>query len=346
MKPKKKLNVLALVHEDLVPPESVEGMTDEQIAPFKTEYDVTATLHNMGHKVQSVGVGSDLRVVRSAIESTRPDIVFNLLEEFDGQAVFDQNVVSYLELLDLPYTGCGPRGLMLARDKALAKQILTYHRIRVPDFVVFPRGAAVRRPRRLSFPLFVKSRNEEASLGISRASIVEDDEALKERVSFIHDRIQTDAIVEEYIDGREFYVGVMGNKRLRVFPVWELLFTKAPEDMPRIATARVKWDYKYQQRWGIISQAARDLPEGETQRIAAMAKRIYRSLGLTGYARIDMRMNANGELHVLEANPNPQLAYGEDFAESAHAAGVDYADLLQRILNLGLSRARELRTST
>src|SRR5690606_1869202 len=148
------------------------------------------------------------------------------------------------------------------RDKALSKQILTYHRIRVPDFIVFPRGAAIRRPRRLTFPLFVKSRSEEASLGISQASIVEDDEALKERVAFIHERIQTDAIVEQYIDGREFYVGVVGNHRLRCFPVWELLFTRAPEDMPRIATARVKWDYKYQERWGIMSQAAEDLPEG------------------------------------------------------------------------------------
>ncbi|HOB75575.1 MAG TPA: ATP-grasp domain-containing protein [Phycisphaerae bacterium] len=341
----KKLRVLALVHEDLVPPDSIEGLSDEQIAPFKTEYDVTATLHNMGHEVKTVGVSSDLRAIRTAVESMQPDIVFNLLEEFDGQAVFDQNVVSYLELLGLPYTGCGPRGLMLARDKALAKQILTYHRIRVPDFIVFPRGAAVRRPRRLTFPLFVKSRNEEASLGIAQASIVEDDDALRERVAFIHERIQTDAIVEQYIDGRELYASVVGNKRLRVFPIWELLFTKAPEDMPRIATARVKWDYKYQQRWGIISQAARDLPEGMAERIATLAKRIYRYLGLTGYARIDMRMTPTGELHVLEANPNPQLAYGEDFAESAHAAGVTYEDLLQRILNLGLSRARELRTS-
>jgi D-alanine-D-alanine ligase len=341
----KKLRVLALVHEDLVPPDSIEGMSEQEVAPFKTEYDVTATLHNMGHHVQTVGVSSDLRAIRVAIDAMHPDIVFNLLEEFDGQAVFDQNVVSYLELLGLPYTGCGPRGLMLARDKALAKQVLTYHRIRVPDFVVFKRGLAVRRPRRLTFPLFVKSRIEEASLGISQASIVEDDEALKERVSFIHDRVQTDAIVEQYIDGRELYVGVLGNHRLQVLPVWELLFTKAPEDMPRIATARVKWDLKYQQRWGITSQAAEDLPEGMTDRITALAKRIYRCLGLTGYARVDMRMTPSGDLNVLEANPNPQLAYGEDFAESANAVGLTYEVLLQRILNLGLSRARGLRTN-
>ena len=343
MKSHKKLTVLALVHEDLVPPESIDGMSEEQIAPFQTELDVISTLRKMKHDVHAVGVGSDLRVIRAAVDSVHPDIVFNLLEEFDGQAVFDQNVVSYLELLGLPYTGCAPRGLMLARDKALAKQILSYHRIRVPDFVVFPKGFVARRPRRLGFPLFVKSRNEEASLGIAQASIVENDEALKERVSFIHERIQTDAIVEQYIDGREFYVGVMGNSRLEVFPLWELLFTKAPEDMPRIATARAKWDHKYQKRWGIVSKAAEDLPEGMAEKIALLAKRIYRSLGLSGYARIDLRMTPSGELHVLEANPNPQLAFGEDFAESAAAAGVKYPDLLQRILNLGLSRARDMR---
>lgn len=342
----KKLSVLALVHESLVPPDSIAGLSESDIAPFKTEYDVISTLRRMGHNVRPVGVCSDLRVIRAAVDEMHPDIVFNLLEEFDGQAVFDQNVVGYLELLGLPYSGCGPRGLMLARDKALAKQLLAYHRIRVPDFVVFRKGAAVRRPRRLPFPLFVKSRIEEASLGISQASIVNDDEALKERVAFIHERIQTDAIVEQYIDGRELYVGVLGDHRLRVLPVWELLFTKAPDDMPRIATARAKWDHKYQQRWGIISKAAEDLPAGMPERIAALAKRIYRCLGLTGYARIDMRMTPTGELFVLEANPNPQLAYGEDFAESAHAAGLNYERLLQTILDLGLRRAREIRTST
>ncbi|GMU22281.1 MAG: D-alanine--D-alanine ligase [Phycisphaerae bacterium] len=335
-----KLTVLAIMHKDLVPPETVEGLSDEEIAPFKTEYDVVATLHNIGHDVQSLGVASDLRVVRQAVEERRPDIVFNLLEEFDGQAVYDQNVVSYLELLRLPYTGCGPRGLMLSRDKALSKQILSYHRIRVPDFAVFTRGSRVRRPRKLGFPLIVKSLNEEASLGISQASVVHDDDALRERVNFIHQRIGTDAIAEQYIDGRELYVGMMGNQRLQVFPVWELLFTKVPEDVPRIATAKVKWDYKYQEKWGITSRAARDLPPGGAERIAHLGKRVYRSLGLSGYARIDLRMTAEGDLYVLEANPNPQLAFGEDFAESAHAAGLPYDRLLQRIVSLGLRRAR------
>jgi len=338
----RKKRILAIMHEDLVPPESIEGLSEEQIEPFKTEYDVTAALHNLGHEVISLGVGSDLGVLRRAIAEHKPNIVFNLLEEFAGEAVFDANVVSYLELLRIPYTGCNPRGLMLARDKALSKTILGYHRISVPDFAVFSRDRKVRRPARLQFPLIVKSISEEASLGISQASIVEDDRKLEERVAFIHKRVGTDAIAEAYIDGREFYVGVLGNQRLQVLPVWELLFRNMPEDIPRIATARVKFDMTYQKKRGITTERARDLPEEVIDRIIKMCKRIYRYLGLCGYARIDLRMTADGKIYVLEANPNPQLALDEDFADSAHAAGIEYDQLCQRIVNLGLQRARKL----
>jgi len=337
----KKLHILAIMHKDLVPPDSIEGLSEEEVAPYKTEYDVTAALHNLGHEVHSLGVGSDLGVLRQAIVEHEPHIIFNLLEEFDGEAVLDQNVVSYLELVRMPYTGCGPRGMILARDKALSKQILAYHRIRAPDFAVFQRGRAIRRPRRLEFPLIVKSVTEEASLGISQASVVEDDDKLKDRVLFIHENIGTDAIAEQYIDGREFYVGVLGNQRLLVLPIWELLFTKMPDDVPRIATARVKWDVKYQEKRGITTAQAKDLPEGAAERIVKMCKRIYRCLGLTGYARIDLRMSAEGKIYVLEANPNPQLAYDEDLAESAHSMGIDYEQLCQRIVNLGLRRGRK-----
>ncbi len=333
-----KLRVLALMHRDLVPPESIEGLSDEELAPFKTEYDVTATLHNLGHEVRPLGVAGDLVEIRKSIEEWKPHVVFNLLEEFDGEAVFDQHVVSYLELLRQPYTGCGPRGLLLARDKALSKQILTYHRIHTPLFLVVPRGTGVRRPRKLEFPLIVKTLNEEASLGISQASVVDNDERLAERVRFIHERFDTDALVESYIHGRELYVGILGNQRLRTFPVWELLFEKMPEDVPRIATAKVKFDYAYQRKMGIDSREARDLPPGGAEKIQQVCKRIYRHLGLRGYARIDLRLTDDGQLYFLEANPNPQLAFGEDFAEAASAAGLSYDQLIQRLLNLGMRR--------
>lgn len=340
----KRLRILALMDKDLVPPDSIEELDDKAIEPFKTEYDVTAALYNLGHDVRPLGVSSDLGEIRQAIEEYRPHVVFNLLEEFSGEAVFDQNVVSFLELMRLPYTGSGPRGMILARDKAISKQIIHYHRINAPHFAVFQRGRKIKRPSRLRFPLIVKSLLEEASLGISQASIVYDDGKMAERVGFIHESIGTDAIVEEFIDGREFYVGMLGNQRLQVFPVWELLFTNRDDKTPLIATAKVKWDTQYQKRHGVVSRQVKDLDGTVLDTIRKMCKRIYRYLGLCGYARIDLRMDADGKIYFLEANPNPQLAYGEDFAESAHAAGIDYEPLLQRIVNLGLRRGRELRS--
>jgi D-alanine-D-alanine ligase len=330
----KPLRILALMHEDLVPPDDVTGI-DTAEADWKMEFDVTITLKNLGHEVHNLGVGSDLGVIRKGIDEVKPHLVLNLLEHFHGVPLFDQNVVSYLELLRMPYSGCNPRGLMLARDKGLSKKLLAYHRIPVPDFAVFPIGRAVRRAQKLRFPLIVKSLTREASTGISQASVVEDEEKLRERVRFIHETIGTDAIVERYIDGRELYVGVIGNQRLEVFPVWELLFTKMPDELWHIATDRVKWSRVYQQKRGIKTSASK-MPEGLAEHVQHLCKRVYRTLDLSGYARIDLRLEESGKVYVLEANPNPQLAYGEDFAESAERAGMDYPALLQRIVNLGL----------
>jgi D-alanine-D-alanine ligase len=331
----KKLRILALMHAELVPPEDVSGH-DVANVDWKTEFDVTSFLRAAGHEVQALGTGDDLRAIRTVIEEWKPHIAFNLLEHFHGIPIFDQNVVSYLELLRMPYTGCNPRGLMLARDKALSKKLLAYHRIPVPDFVVYPIGRAVRRPKRMGFPLIVKSLTDEASIGISQASVVDDDDKLKERVRFIHQTNGTDAIVERYIEGRELYVGLLGNQRVQVFPIWEMHFEKMPEEARRIATDRVKWSSAYQKKHGITTAAAKNLPESVTQGIQRMCKRVYRTLGLSGYARIDLRMDEQGRTFVIEANPNPQLAYGEDFAESAEHAGIGYEALLQRIVNLGL----------
>lgn len=331
----KRLRVLVLMHEDLVPPDEVIGC-DVKTAEWRTEYDVISTLKKLGHEVYPLGVKSDLGVIHSAIENWKPDIAFNLLEEFDGVAVYDQHVVSYLELLRLPYTGCNPRGLMLARDKALTKKVLSFHRIPYPEFIEVPQQRMAKRPKWLSFPLIVKSVSEEASLGISQASIVEDDDKLSERVAFVHNSVGSGALIERYVEGREFYVGVIGNGQLQVLPVWELIMDKLPDDAKRIATERVKWSRKYQQKYGITSREADNLPEGKTEEIQNLAKRVYRALGLSGYARIDMRMAGDRQLYVLEANPNPQIAEDEDFADSAKKADYHYTELLQEILNVGL----------
>ncbi len=334
----KKLRILALMDEALVPPEDLRGIDVAEVE-WKTEFDVVSALRELGHEVQCLGVGSDLAVIRNGVTELQPHVVFNLLEDFHDVPIYDQNVVSYLELLRVPFTGCNPRGLMLARDKGISKKLLSFHRIPVPEFAVFRMGTAVRRPGRLSYPLIVKSLTKEGSAGIAKASLVHDDEKLAERVAFIHKRLATDAIAERFIDGRELYVGVLGSQRLHVLPIWELLFTKMPDEAPRIATERVKWDAKYRSKHGIKSNLAKNLPEALVARIQHVCRRIYRVLELTGYARIDLRLDAEGRVYVLEANPNPQLAYGEDFAESAERAGISYQALIQRIVNLALQRA-------
>ena len=334
MKPRR---VLVLVHESLVPPEDSSGYTDQQIDAWRTEYDVMTSLRALGHEVRMLGMGDSLAELRAAIADWKPDLAFNLLEEFQGIVTYDQYVVAYLELMKLPYTGCNPRGMMISRDKVLSKQILHYHRIPTARFALLPRNRAYREPRRLAYPLFVKSATEDASLGISQASIVHDGARLRERVEFIHDQTKSDALVEEYIEGREIYVGVLGNERLTTFPLWELNFGTLPEVMAGIATRKVKWDRKYQRKHGIGTGPARDLPPGVEHRVSQLVRRIYRALCLSGYARIDLRMRPDGSVFVLEANANPNLAQIEDFATSALAASVGYDALLERIMKLGTS---------
>ncbi len=332
----KKLRVVVLVREGNVPPESLEDHTDEQIDEWKAEFDVISTLKDMGHEVQPLGVFNDLTPIRESILQWHPDIAFMLLEEFHGVVTYDHAIIAYLELMQQPYTGCNPRGLLLSKDKALSKKVLSYHRVPTPRFAVFPRGRKVRRSKRLHFPLFVKSVVEDASLGIAQASIVHDDAALIERVRFVHERTESDAIAEEYIDGRELYVGVIGNDRLQTFPAWEMRFEKMPENVARIATRHVKWNRKYQEKHGIMTEMAKDLPEGMDAKLSHLCKRVYRVLHMSGYARMDLRLTPDGRLYVIEANANPNIEYGEDFAESADKAGIPYEALLQRILNLGM----------
>jgi D-alanine-D-alanine ligase len=323
------------MHDYQVPPGDVSGH-DVETASWRTEYDVLKTVRDeLEHDVHVLGVKDDLAGIRQANEEFKPHIAFNMLEAFHEVGTFDQNVVAYLELLRLPYTGCNPRGMLLARDKALSKKLLHYHRVPVPEFAVVARGRKPKLSKRLTFPLMVKSLTQDASIGIAQASVVDDENKLGERVQFIHESIQTDAIVEHYVDGRELYCGVIGNQRLQVFPVWEMTFGRMPEGQHRIATERVKWNPKYQEKMGVDTGEAKNLPPGAAERIQHVSKRVYKTLELSGYARIDLRLDEQGNVYVLEANPNPQIARTEDFAASAAAAGLPYPALLQRILTTG-----------
>jgi D-alanine-D-alanine ligase len=335
------MRVLMLTHPNLVPPEGSVDPEELEGAEWKSDWDVSQGFRDLGHEVRILGIVDDLRPLRVEIEEWSPHIVFNGIEFFHNEPLWDHNIPSWLELLKVPYTGCNPRGMVLSRGKSLAKRIVAPLRIPVPDHFVVPMGRTMRRPPRMGFPLIVKSLTEHASAGISQASVVDSDERLLQRIGFIHERIGTDALIEEYIDGRELYVGVLGNRRLQVLPTWELMFTNMPEGSAHIASAWAKRNVSYQQRRGILQGHAADVDAERGEEIRRMAKRIYRAFEMDGYARIDFRLGArDGRLYFLEANANADLGRDQEFATAALHAGMNYSQLLEKVLWLGMQRGR------
>ncbi len=338
---KKKLNILVLL--DVAGPTALDEdlSASLQTEDWKTQANVLAALAQLGHTVEYLAIFDDLDLLRQKFLTFTPDLIFNLADQFKNNRAFDQNIVSFLEMHGNAFTGCGSTGLTLCKHKAISKKILSYHRIHVPQFTVIARGKRGSRPARLKFPILVKPLKEEASYGISQASFVETDEQFKERVQFIHEKHNHDVIAEEYIAGREFYVSLLGNHQLTVFPIRELVFQEVPPDEPKIATYRAKWDEEYRKRWGLQNQFAEGLDPGLTKDILQTCKRIYRLLTIDGYARIDLRVTPNNEIYFIEANPNPMLAADEDFAQSALKSGLAYPQLIERIIRTGLKTVRE-----
>ncbi len=334
----KKLKVLVIFDSAGTPPEDQDFTEEFKKEDWFTEAAVVETLEHMGHEVRTLGIFDDIKLLLDEVTGKRPDVVFNLTEIFLGKASMDKSIPSFLELMEIPYTGCGPECLMICNNKGLTKKILTYHRIKVPGFRVFHKGKRIWHPRKLRFPLMVKPAREEASMGIARASFVENEKDLRERVQFIHERFDMAAIAEEYIDGRELYVSVLGNKRLRTFPIREMKFTQVPDDEPKLATYKAKWDGKYRKRWGIKNEFAGRLPTGIPEKILHVCKRAYRALMIDSYGRFDLRLTPEGEVFILEANANPELAMGDEFAEAAEKAGLSYDKLLKNILNIAFKK--------
>jgi D-alanine-D-alanine ligase len=308
---------------------------------WKTEADVMAALGGLRHTAEHLALFDDVDLLRQKLQVYEPDVIFNLVECFRNNSGFDQNMASFFELQGLPFTGCGSTGLTLCKDKGISKKILHYHGIHLPHFVVVPRGQRIGRPKKLRYPILMKPTREEASYGISRASLVENDEQFRERAAMIHEKFGQDAIAEEYISGRELYVSIMGSKRLTVFPLRELIFGEVPPHEPRIATFRAKWDESYRKRWGLRNDFAEGLDPALVRRIEETCKRIYRLLAIDGYARIDLRLTDANEIYFIEANPNPILADDEDFALSATKAGLSYPELIDRISRVGMQTVRD-----
>jgi len=337
----KKLKVLALF-DAVRPTELNQDMSPElKTVDWKTEAGVLAALKELGYPTEHQAIFDDLDLLRQKLQTFSPDVIFNLADQFRNNRSFDQHIVSFLTMTGIPFTGCGSTGLTLCKNKGISKKILSYHRIHTADFVIIPRGKRIVRPKRLRFPILIKPLKEEASYGISQASFVETDEQFHERVQFIHEKTDNDVIAEEYIEGRELYVGVIGNHRLQVFPIRELVFREVPPDEPKIATYKAKWDEAYRKRWGLENRFAEGLEPAVVRNIEAVCKRVYHLLTIDGYARLDLRLTAKNEVYVIEANPNPMLAPDEDFAQSALKAGLSFPQLIDRITRLGLKTVRD-----
>lgn len=298
-----------------------------------TEADVLNSLRRLGHTVDTLAIFDNVNAVIEKLREFEPDVVFNLCMTMHDDRKHEPNIPALLDLLKVRYTGARPETIMLCKDKALAKKILHYHRVRVARFVVSTRRSPLRKLARFTFPAFVKPIATEASDGISQASFARNQEEALERAQYIHEKLESDALIEEYIVGRELYVGVMGQKRLTVLPPRELFFGQVPDDVPKFATFKAKWDDAYRKKWGIRNGPAAALPDGVEEQLAKVARTVCRALKIRGFARLDMRLTETGEVVVIEANPNPSLAMEDDYAKAAKEAGIEYDQLMQKIID-------------
>jgi D-alanine-D-alanine ligase len=334
---KKNQRVLVLFDTDGEPPASQDWKKQIESGD-EAEFDVARALIEKGHDVRLFGFRDNVDHLTAGIRAEPADVVFNLAEGFSGKSGLDYTVAAVLDMFGLPYTGASSEGLMLARDKALTKKVFAYQGIRIPHFMVCPRAASIQRPSDLRFPLIVKPLDEDASVGIAQSSVVRDDDALKERVTFIHDRIKTDAIVEEFIAGRELYIGVMGNDKPQPLPPIEMVFGDDVTAESRIATFKAKWSVRYRESRDIQNMVAKNLSADVRQRLAEVAVRAYQAAGLRDYGRIDVRLAHDDAIYIVEANPNPYLAEGEDLAWAAEEAGHLYPDFIEKIAEMAISR--------
>ncbi len=334
----KKLRILLLFDSPYFTPRSYDFKKEFKDLDWGTESDIYNALIANGHQVNLLGLFNDINLLLEEVRENKPDIIFNAAEVFDQKSHLDKNVAGVLEMLGIPYTGASATSLLICGNKALSKKILSFHKIKVPHFYTFYKNHKIWLPKRLKLPLIVKPLHEEASRGISQASVADSEEAMIERVKFIHESIKDSAIVEEYVDGREFYVSVLGNKRVRVFPLREMKFGEFGEDEPRIATYKAKWDHEYRQKWGIKNEFAGRLPNGLAEKVEEVCKRAYKVLNMQCYARFDIRVTSDSKIYIIEANANPCLDEYDELGQSAAKAGISYNKLIQKIINLGLER--------
>ena len=308
------------------------------------EYDpvvpqVARTLRKLGHRVSVLGAHGDVKRLIAGLARRKPDLVFNLMEMFGDNVFGDIPVTGLLELLGMDYTGSGPGELYLSQDKGLTKRLLAFEEILYPRFAVFSHETGFETGGNLRMPLFVKPLRSDASLGIGGKSLVQDWTALADRVSAIRKELDDAALAEEFIDGREFYVGVIGNSQPKALPPVEIDFTGFPEGVPKVMDSKAKWDERSKEYKGTRSVLAQ-LPDELRARLQKVAVDAYRALRVRDYGRVDLRLTETGDIYVLEVNASCYLEKNSEFAMAAGAAGMDYPRLIERIVDLAIARRK------
>jgi D-alanine-D-alanine ligase len=313
-----------------------------EAAPDPVVAQIEEALASLEHTVDRVAVGEDVAGVLHALRSTDPDLVFNLAESFGGKSALEASIAGLLNLLHLRYTGSSPVSLGIAGDKSLTKMVLAFHGIQTPEFATLYRGAVDWAGEHLDFPLIVKPPQEDASIGISTRSVVRDVGELLRAMGSVQAEFQGPVLVEQYVEGREFYVGVLGNQQPLALPVVELDFTGFPADRPRIASAAAKWgddgEGSGEEYAGTRSVIPDDLDPQLVARLQQVAVEAFQALRLRDYGRVDLRVDDAGRIFVIEANPNCYLERSGEFARAAERAGIGYRDLIGRILELAAAR--------
>jgi D-alanine-D-alanine ligase len=335
---RKKLKVLLIFDSPYFVPRGYDFKEEFKDVDWTTEEAIYKALGESKYDVTMLGLYNDVGILLEEIKENRPDVVFNLVEVFNQKSEFEKNVASVLEMLEIPYTGASSASLFICNNKALTKEILSYHKIKVPRFHTFYRDHRVWLPKRLRLPVIIKPLCEEASRGISQASVVDNEEAFIERVKFIHENMNMDAIAEEYIEGREFYASIMGNKRLKVLPLREMKFGEFAEDEPRIATYKAKWDYDYRKKWGIKNVFAGKVANGVDEKIEDICKRAFRVLNMKCYGRLDIRVTPEQQVYIIEANANPSLDIDDEFISAASKVNITYPKLVRKLIELAFKR--------
>ncbi|MDD4182763.1 MAG: ATP-grasp domain-containing protein [Candidatus Omnitrophica bacterium] len=335
----KKLKVLLVFDCPYVTARGYDFAKEFKEPDWDTQLNVYEALLENGHEVSLLGVYDDASILIEEVRQNKPDVVFNIMEGFRKKTNLERNAAWLLEMLNVPFTGANPAALLVCNDKALSKKILSFHKIRVPNFHTFHKNRKLKSIKRPKLPAIVKPLCEEASVGISQASVVDNEAACLERIKFIHEKMNMDAIVEEYVPGREFYVSVIGHKILEVLPIREMKFGEISDPESKIATYKAKWDDEYRKKWGIQNVFANNMPEGLEKKLTHICKTAYRALNLNSYARFDMRVSADGRIYALEVNANPCLAKDDEIAQSADKANISYGKLIQKILSLALNNA-------